>query len=75
MRKLSIFHLRFVDFVALDNDVAGIEYIQANSQDSPWGGAMVKDSLIVGHSQLRDIGSYDVRTSDQANCTQAGTLV
>ena len=63
---------RFVDFVALDNDVAGIEYIQADSQKSPWGGAMIKDSIIVGHSKLRDVGSYDVRTSDQSNCTGAG---
>lgn len=33
---------RFVDFVMLDNDLAGIEYIDASSKDSPWGGAMIK---------------------------------
>jgi len=63
---------RFVDFITLDNDIAGIEYIQADAVDSPWGGAMVRDSLIIGHSKLRDIGSYDIRTSDQANCTRNG---
>ena len=55
--------------------MAGIEYIQANSRDSPWGGAMIKDSLIVGHSQLREIGSYVTRTSDQSNCTKAGIFL
>lgn len=70
-----ILFVRFVDFVALDNDVAGIEYIQANSRNSPWGGAMIKDSLIVGHSKLRDIGSYQVRTSDQSNCSSSGVFL
>lgn len=67
--------IRFVDFVALDNDVAGIEYIQANSRNSPWGGAMIKDSLIVSHSKLRDIGSYQLRTSDQSNCSSSGVFL
>lgn len=61
---------RFVDFVSLDCDVAGIEYIDAGSKDSPWGGATIQDSLIVGHSQL--INSYEVSTSDQSNCTTYG---
>ena len=56
----------------MDSDVAGIEYIQASEQDSPWGGAMIKDSLIVGHSELRDIGSYRWDVGEQANCTQGG---
>lgn len=33
---------------------------------------MIKDSLIVGHSLLRNISSYDVVTSDQSRCTLNG---
>lgn len=54
----------------MDCDIAGIEYIDAASRDAPWDGATIQDSLIVGHSQLRD--SYEVRTSDQSNCTKNG---
>ena len=61
-----------MDFVGLDNDIAGIEYIDAASQNSPWGGAMIKDSLIVGHSQLRDVGAYQLRASTNTNCTENG---
>ena len=63
---------RFVDFVTIDNDVAGIEYINAADDDSPWGGATIQDSLVVGHTKLRDVNSYEVITSDQSNCTQYG---
>lgn len=66
--RYTIPSYRFIDFISLDCDISGIEYIDAGSQDSPWGGAMIKDSLIVGHSQLRD--SYEVKTVDQTNCTK-----
>lgn len=56
----------------MDSDIAGIEYIQADAAASPWGGAMIKDCLIVGHSELRDIGSYNWSIGDQTNCTQSG---
>ena len=42
----NLFIFRFTNFVGLDNDIAGVEYIDAASQNSPWGGAMIKDSLI-----------------------------
>lgn len=70
---LAYFYLvRFVNFVSLDCDVAGIEYIDAGSDDSPWGGATIQDSLIVGHSQLTTMGSFQVQTSDQQICTKHG---
>ena len=51
---------RFVNFVSLDCDVAGVEYIDAASKDSPWGGATIQDSLIVGESELTTMGSFQV---------------
>eukprot|EP00795_Rhopilema_esculentum_P009048 gene9048-16692_t len=62
--------VQFVDNVAMDNDLAGIEVIVADSDNSPWGGAMVRDSLIVGHSQLADYN--ELRHADQKACTEAG---
>ena len=56
----------------MDSDVAGVEYIDAASQESPWGGATIQDSLIVGHSQLTSMGSFQVLTSDQQICTKHG---
>ena len=67
-----IHFFRFVDFIALDNDIAGIEYSNAASDNSPWGGAMIKDSLMVGHSELREINSYVLRIGSQSNCTRNG---
>ena len=64
-----------MNFVGLDNDIAGIEYIDASSQNSPWGGAMIKDSLIVGHSKLRDIGSYQLKASTNTRCTTNGIML
>uniref|UniRef100_A0A7M5XJA2 G8 domain-containing protein n=2 Tax=Clytia hemisphaerica TaxID=252671 RepID=A0A7M5XJA2_9CNID len=64
--------VRFVNFVSLDSDVAGVEYIDAASQESPWGGATIQDSLIVGHSELTSMGSFQVLTSDQQICTKHG---
>ena len=62
--------VQFVENVVLDNDLAGIEVIVADSDNSPWGGAMVKDSLVVGHSELRRYNT--IRHSDQKVCTSAG---
>ena len=59
--------VQFVENVVLDNDLAGIEVIVASS---PWGGAMVRDSLVVGHSELRKYNK--IRHSDQKVCTSAG---
>ena len=63
-----------MDFVTIDNDVAGVEYIKASEEDSPWGGATIQDSLVVGHTKLRDVGSYSfiAKTSDQSTCTKYG---
>ena len=52
---IFLFLLRFVDLISLDNDIAGVEYIDASAQGSPWGGATVQDSLFVGHSELREL--------------------
>ena len=40
--------------------MAGVEYIDAASKDSPWGGATIQDSLIVGESELTTMGSFQV---------------
>ena len=58
--------------VSLDNDIAGVEWIDASAEDSPWGGATVQDSLIVGHSKLREIGAFKLGHVDQRNCTTHG---
>lgn len=44
--------VRINNSVMLDNEVAGIEVVMAETHDSPWGGAMIKDTLIISHSQL-----------------------
>lgn len=62
--------VQFVENVVLDNDLAGIEVIEAASDDSPWGGAMVRDSLIVGHSELARYNQ--LIHGDQKACTAAG---
>ena len=62
--------VRFVDFIAMDNDLAGIEYIEAHSDDAPWGGPMIKDSLIVGHSLVSE--GLPRRISTNRNCTESG---
>ena len=49
-----------------------MEYVEADSKGSPWGGATVQDSLIVGHSQLREIGAFKLGHVDQQNCTKHG---
>ena len=61
--------------MSLDTDLAGIEYINAASQDSPWGGAMIADSLMVGHSKLREIGSYQLLIGSNRLCTVNGVLL
>ena len=61
--------------MSLDTDLAGIEYIDAASQDSPWGGAMIADSLMVGHSKLREIGSYQQLIGSNKLCTVNGVLL
>ena len=62
--------VQFVDNVALDNDLAGIEVIVADSENSPWGGAMVRDSLVVGHSQLAQYNK--LLHKDHRACTEVG---
>ena len=62
--------IRYVDFVMLDNDIAGIEVVMADAGDSPWGGAMIKDSLIVGHSKAGEGFTYKIRTN--TDCTTSG---
>lgn len=62
--------VQFVENQMLDNDLAGIEVITADAGNSPWEGAMVKDSLIVGHSELRKFNT--LRNPDQRQCTRAG---
>ena len=65
--------VRFVDFIAMDNDLAGIEYVDSDSEHPPWGGPMIKDSLIVGHSLLTDCGLKLVTTN--RNCTRSGLML
>ena len=62
--------VRFVDFVMLDNDIAGAEMVTADAEDSPWGGALIQDSLIVGHSQAGEGFQFKVKTN--TDCTEAG---
>lgn len=62
--------VRFIDFIMMDNDLAGIEYIDADSDDAPWGGAMIKDSLIIGHSLISE--GLPNRISTNRNCTAIG---
>lgn len=62
--------IRFVDFVMLDNDVAGVEVVMADAGDSPWGGALIKDSLIVGHSMAGE--GFDYKVKSNTDCSQAG---
>ena len=62
--------VQFVENVALDNDIAGIEVIVADSDSSPWGGAQVKDSLVVGHSKLQQYNT--IIGGDQSACTKHG---
>lgn len=38
----------------MNTDDVGIEYINAAVDNSPWGGAMIQDSLLIGHSELSD---------------------
>ena len=56
--------------ISLDNDIAGIEHTDAASQNSPWGGAMIKDSLIVGHSELAQHNVMRIGTHSM--CTNSG---
>ena len=69
---LFLLKSRFVDLISLDNDIAGVEYVEASAKESPWGGATVQDSLIVGHSELREIGAYKLGHVDQTRCTTHG---
>eukprot|EP00794_Sanderia_malayensis_P009058 gene9058-10026_t len=62
--------VQFVDNVVLDNDLAGIEVIVADSENSPWGGAMVRDSLVIGHSALKQYNK--IIGGDQRACTSQG---
>ncbi|XP_022094388.1 fibrocystin-L-like [Acanthaster planci] len=56
--------IQFHDFVVSDADMAGVEYQRINA---PWGdgGALVKDLVVVGHSQI----SEDKKAE---KCTVAG---
>ena len=65
--------VRFVDFIMMDNDLAGIEYIDASSDSPPWGGPMIKDSLIVGHSLLSEGLPREIVS--QTNCTRSGLML
>ena len=65
--------VRFVDFIMMDNDLAGIEYIDASSDSSPWGGPMIKDSLIVGHSKVSEGLPREISTN--RNCTASGLML
>lgn len=40
------------DSVMLDNDIAGVEYVRADLEDSPWGGAQIKDTVIIARSNI-----------------------
>ena len=47
--------IQFIDFVMVNNEVAGMDLKLV--QGTPWGeerGAMVKNALIVGHSDIED---------------------
>ena len=65
--------VRFVDFIMMDNDLAGIEYIDASSDDAPWGGPMIKDSLIVGHSKVSEGLPREISTN--RDCTASGLML
>lgn len=52
------------DSIMLDNDIAGIEYVRADLEDSPWGGAMIKDTVIIARS--------DLNTGENKMYTQSG---
>ena len=64
---VQIGSVRFVDFIMMDNDLAGIEYVDTNSDSPPWGGPMIKDSLVVGHSQLSE--------GLRRGCTKSGLML
>lgn len=57
----------------LDNDLAGIEYIDASSRNAPWGGPTIQDSLIVGHSQLAD--HNELLTHRNSHCCNNGLML
>jgi len=59
----------------MDTDAAGIEYVNAAAFDSPWGGATIQDSLMIGHSELREVGSYEQKISTNTRCTTDGVLL
>ena len=65
--------VRFKNNVVLDNDLAGIEVIEADSDNPCWGGPMVMDSLVVGHSDLRLYNEKKIST--YRTCTVAGVML
>lgn len=58
------------EFTMLDNDIAGIEYVFADQKDAPWGGPLIKNSLIVGHSFLSK--GLELKVSSNTLCTESG---
>ena len=62
--------VQMVDFKVLDNDIAGIEYVFASERDVPWGGPLVKDILVVGHSKLSE--DLPLKVVSNRRCTEAG---
>ena len=62
--------VQMVDFKVLDNDLAGIEYVLADTNDAPWGGPLVKDVLVVGHSKLSE--GLPLKADNNRKCTESG---
>lgn len=62
--------VQMVDFKVLDNDVAGIEYVFADTMDVPWGGPLVRNTLVVAHSKLSE--NMSLIATDNGSCTESG---
>ena len=58
------------DFKVLDNDIAGIEYVFADTADAPRGGPKIKNALIVGHSQVSE--GLVLKIDSNTRCTTSG---
>lgn len=58
------------DFLVLDNDIAGIEYVFGGLKDSPRGGARIVNALIVGHSQASE--GLELKIRSNTRCTESG---
>ncbi|KAK3740701.1 hypothetical protein QZH41_019065 [Actinostola sp. cb2023] len=61
--------------IILDNKIAGIEVVMADAKDSPWGGAQIKDTLIISHSDINPAPNVLYTTSGIRTPQTHGLLV